>query len=596
MSDVDWSLPHSSTASAAVVAAGQPPAVRSVAPGAAELTGLPSPARSYIGRPLEQLLEEAGLEPPPGAERWAGPLRWEVERGGRRLQVEVLPLHGAGSEPAWLVVFRAPAQGAGVQHEDILAALDLARAYSWSVPLTAGVPDWSRAEFVGPAEAITGYSPADLSEPARWLQHVHPDDRALARRVVGALFGGTLEATFRFRHRAGRTLHLHSRVVLAPDALRGITVDVSETRQAYERARSLEASARSTARLLAKVIHELRTPLQSILGFAQLLEDAQLPGKPGHWVGRILGAGRHLSGLLDNALDLARIGEGRLTLLNEPVCVLEALREAAGLLEPAARAAGVRLKVEPGGSDLVVRADAERLRQVLLNLLTNAIKYSPAGGEVRLRAVEADGWVRASVQDEGPGIAAEDLPRVFLPFERLGAERSGVPGEGLGLALSEGLARAMGGRLRAESRVGQGSTFSLELPRLSPHGPAPAGPGLFCVRFAERSLLREPRPARLKGFRPGEVLEALSWERPALLVLDAPAGSPEDPIRLLARLKRLQMAHTLPMVILTDDPALAARARRLGAQQVILPPNTQITVESLLDCLDKDVCGYGTND
>jgi signal transduction histidine kinase/AmiR/NasT family two-component response regulator len=216
---------------------------------------------------------------------------------------------------------------------------------------------------------------------------------------------------------------------------------------------------------LSRMSHELRTPLNSILGFAQVLEMTQLTGDQGDSVEHVLKGGRHLLGLINEVLDIARIEAGRLSLSPEPVRVSDALQQALDLVRPLALKQNIGISLDGAlCQERHVLADRQRLAQVLLNLLSNAVKYNRAGGTVKLVCEETlSGQVRVEITDTGPGISQEGLSKLFSPFERLNAERSGVEGTGLGLALSKRLMEAMGGAIGVESKPGRGSTFWIEL-------------------------------------------------------------------------------------------------------------------------------------
>jgi PAS domain S-box-containing protein len=238
-----------------------------------------------------------------------------------------------------------------------------------------------------------------------------------------------------------------------------------------------EADTASLAKseLVSRVSHELRTPLNAVLGFAQLLQlEAETPGQR-EAVGHIIAAGGRLLTQIEELLDISRVEAGELAIELEDVPIVASLEQALLLVRNAAAEAGIGLTAELDGPDqaLAVRADRHRLEQVLVNLLVNAVKHNRAGGSVTVSCDATSDEVRASVADTGPGIPAELLERLFVPFERLGAGDRGVDGVGLGLALSKRLAEAMGGRIEVESRVGEGSRFSVVLPRVAP-GPGAA--------------------------------------------------------------------------------------------------------------------------
>jgi signal transduction histidine kinase len=225
-----------------------------------------------------------------------------------------------------------------------------------------------------------------------------------------------------------------------------------------------EAASLAKSEFLSQVSHELRTPLTAMIGFADLLLTEPLGAEQEHHVKTIVKAGDHLLALVDDILDVSRIEEGRLGLSPEPVSVEQVVGE---VLELAGPMAG-EMETRVGSTGVLgsprVAADHHRLKQVLLNLVTNAIKYNHRGGWVEISAATRDGRCRVSVADSGPGLKADEVKRLFAPFERLSAAASGVEGTGLGLALSKSLTEAMGGSIGVDSKVGKGSTFWVELP------------------------------------------------------------------------------------------------------------------------------------
>ena len=248
--------------------------------------------------------------------------------------------------------------------------------------------------------------------------------------------------------------------------------DISERRRAeaeLDAARSREqAASRAKSDFLASMSHELRTPLNAILGFGQLLQldpGGTMTEKQLEYVGDILTAGQHLLTLVGEVLDLSGIEAGRLRLSIEPVPVAAALAEIATTMQPLADQAGLLFAVSVAEGAVAVQADPLRLRQILLNLVDNAIKYNQAGGSVTLAACPAGhGRVRFEVTDTGIGISAEGQKSLFQPFERLDPARRRADGFGVGLALSRKLVEAQGGEIGCISTPDQGSTFWFELP------------------------------------------------------------------------------------------------------------------------------------
>ena len=230
--------------------------------------------------------------------------------------------------------------------------------------------------------------------------------------------------------------------------------------------------------------HELRTPLNAMLGFGQILAMDDLTEDQQESVGYIVGAGEHLLRLINDVLDISRIEAGAMQLSLERVHLDEVVAEAIALIRPQAMQSDISLPAGLGGDqDIYVQSDRQRLLQVLLNLLSNAIKYNRPEGRIDLVCEATEGRVSVAVSDTGVGMSEGDLDKLFTPFERLGADRMGVEGTGVGLAVSRVLSEEMGGSLTVTSTLGTGSTFTLELPtgdvspaqvHLSDHAPEPA--------------------------------------------------------------------------------------------------------------------------
>jgi signal transduction histidine kinase len=225
-----------------------------------------------------------------------------------------------------------------------------------------------------------------------------------------------------------------------------------------------EQASRAKSEFLSGMSHELRTPLNAVLGFGQLLEtDDELTDEAREYATLIVASGRHLLRIIEDALDISQIEAGRLPLDLGPIEVEPLATQVLGLLRPMADARRLRLEAEIADDLPPAEADAQRLRQVLLNLGGNAVKYNRDGGEVVVRARHDGEHVAIEVCDTGEGIAEADLDRLFLPFERLHARDRDVEGTGLGLSVSLHLVEAMGGTLSVDSSP-DGTTFTLRLP------------------------------------------------------------------------------------------------------------------------------------
>ena len=308
-----------------------------------------------------------------------------------------------------------------------------------------------------------------------------PEDRAFVRDVATETLmqAGRWECDFRFRNlRTGAAVPVSWSQFLVHDPRTGeptgvatVARDITERKQTEIALRDAKDEAekanRAKSEFLSRMSHELRTPLNAILGFGQILQTQAIEPGHRHCATHVVTAGRHLLSLINEVLDIARIEAGRVELSLEPVFIDAILAETLDLLRPAATARGITIETPlHAGAHLGVTADRKRFKQVLLNLLSNAIKYSLPGSRVVVDCRPTPPWqVRLSVQDFGPGIAPDKRARLFVAFDRLGAEDTVIPGTGLGLALSKHLVEAMGGQIGVESTPGKGSTFWVQLPQ-----------------------------------------------------------------------------------------------------------------------------------
>lgn len=323
---------------------------------------------------------------------------------------------------------------------------------------------------------------------ARLHDHLHPDDvREVTHALQVCAAAGTPIRLPEIRLVATQGdeplwTTLSGSLVTGPDGdARHLVVelfDLTERRRVAQARREqamAEAANQAKTDLLALVSHELRTPLNAVIGFAQVMQLVELdPDRREGAVEHILTAGRHLLQVINDLLDLTGAETGRLVPDRRPFDPEQAIGETVDLLEDLAVRGGLSLTRGRAEGARQVVGDPRRLKQVLINLVGNAIKFTPAGGVVRIAVV--DGGIRIS--DSGPGIPEADRPHLFTPFHRLGQERG--EGSGLGLALSDRLMRAMGGALVLETRPEPGTTFLVRLPTapdpLPASGPAPVPP------------------------------------------------------------------------------------------------------------------------
>jgi PAS domain S-box-containing protein len=399
-----------------------------------------------------------------------------------------------------------------------------------------------------------------------------------------------------------------------PAYLLGISHDVSEQHQAsvaVDMARQVaDAANNAKNEFLSRMSHELRTPLNAVLGFGQLLQLERLTGDQRSSVDQVVVAGRHLLGLIDGVLDLSRVESGDLHLTLGPVSVSEVIGEAVGMMEPLAAARNVRIVVDPTACEKTfVRADRQRFTQALVNVIANAVKYNRDGGEIRITCRPmADDDVRTTIEDTGVGIAEQDMARLFIPFERLGAADSEVEGTGLGLVLTKQFVEAMAGAIGVTSTVGVGTSVWIDLPLVdapSTSEPEAAAPSEFDlapapplgprkllyiednvanVKLLERLLTSRPEITLLTAMQGRLGLEIAREHQPSLILLDVhlPDMSGEE---VLLRLRADEPTNSIPVFVLSADasPGQVDRLLAAGATGYLTKPFDIPHLLSLID-------------
>jgi len=454
-----------------------------------------------------------------------------------------------------------------------------------------------------------------------FMEFVHPDDRAATVRETLKLQSGLDVCSFenRYRHKDGsyrwllwsttasREERLYYAVARDITSRHGFEEELRVAKESADRANSAKSE------FLSRMSHELRTPLTSVMGFSQLLEMGTLaPKDQAEAIRQIRKAGQHLLDLINEVLDIARVESGRMPLSMEPVLVSSVVVDAKDLVRPLADQRGIALRNE--GSEaafgLHVHADRQRLKQVLLNLLANAVKYCGGGCTVTFGVEErAGGVLRLAVRDTGPGIAPELLERVFTPFDRLGAEGDGEEGTGMGLALSKRLVEAMGGTIGCESEIGLGSTFWIDLPiteapieryERESDGALPAAGGaagtrvstvvfiednLSNVRFIEYVLAQRPGVTMIPAMQGSIGLELAQRHHPDLVLLDL--NLPDlDGRDVLRALKSSPDTADIPVVVLSAE-AVPSRIDELNAAGVDGYLTKPLDVREFLKMLDQ---------
>ncbi len=317
-----------------------------------------------------------------------------------------------------------------------------------------------------------------------WENGLHPDDRLRGDIEIQLAISGEkdFDTEFRVVWPNGRIRNIRALAIVHRDEsgkplqIVGTNWDITGQKLAekelIDAKNEADKANLAKSEFLSRMSHELRTPMNSILGFAQLMEMGKLPPEQLKCVKHILTSGRHLLRLINEVLDLAGIESGKVVLSFEPVNLHHVIAEISEMIQPMVSARDIRFRVIPSEyiQDSVV-ADYQRLRQVLLNLLNNAVKYNREGGSIEVNIEPAPlntigiEFLRVSIRDTGFGITQEDIFKLFKPFVRIGAEKTRTEGSGLGLSLVKKLMEAMGGTIGVNSNPGEGSTFWIELPK-----------------------------------------------------------------------------------------------------------------------------------
>ena len=376
------------------------------------------------------------------------------------------------------------------------------------------------------------------ADESAFLDRLHPDDRDRVSAQRIALVGRTIDrmdVECRVMHQDGSYRTILARGAAFRDAagevqcLRGVHIDVSSRRavedatrrlnELAEQNRAVQTASRLKSEFLANMSHELRTPLNTIIGFAEVLLDNKvgtLDDAHREFVGDILSSGRHLLALINDVLDLSKVEAGKMEFYPVKIDVAELFSEVRSIVRELAARKRIRLSIDIEEGLTSVRLDAGRLKQVLYNYLSNAIKFTPPGGSVWMRArTDGEGQreVQFEVEDTGPGIPPDRLGLLFVEFQQLDASSTRQHGgTGLGLALTRRLVTAQGGRVGVRSAVGEGSAFFAVLPReMMTEGTfesiAPAAP-LVSVRQGSPALLVVEDSAEDRAWLVGTLLTA----------------------------------------------------------------------------------------
>lgn len=593
--------------------------VAAVNPAACRILGAKQEDLLGQREPFPFALLDSNLQPSASTDL---PVRRVLQRGIPVVD-EVHAVKRSSGELRWLSMSCHPLRlnpddllfSAVVTFRDITDTREAARALRlseerWNFALEGagqGVWDWdlqtNRTFYSHQWKALLGYAEGEISDSTNEGQsRIHPEDRQAAIHALNNYLSGTTpvyQAEYRIRHKDGHDLWVLDcgKAVACgydgqPTRMVGTLSDITQRRAAEQALcdkQAAELANQAKSQFLSRMSHEMRTPLNAMLGFAQLIKLEPSSGSElrAGYIEHILQAGQHLLALVNDVLDLQRVEEGRLALDIRPVELHRIMASCMDLLGPQAETLGVRFdcSAEPG---LFVVADPRRLRQIFLNVGSNAVKYNRPGGRVRW-VVDHVGieHITMFIEDEGAGMTPEQVTRLFQPFERLGKETSTIEGTGLGLIIARGLVEEMGGTLTLSSRPGVGTKITIELPRhlamksdaadAWPHEahdalplgvaavgaiPSPAGGAPLKLLYVEdnriNALLFEQALTvhsniELKVAEDGQqALEIAQCWRPDVLVLDAhlPGISGFD---ALVALRQLPGLHDTPAYMCSAD-------------------------------------------
>lgn len=572
--------------------------------------------RTTFPKPFEEIKQEVSENG-----RWEGELihrrkdgaevvvasRWVLRRDEADGPLQILEVNNDITE-------QKKAQEERTREQQLLAAI-----FETSPDIIATITSHLQLTYVNPAaQDLLGYAFDELFGENS-LHWVHPDDMQAAAELLQAAFvdGGSGRHRLRVKNVSDEWVWLDIRIRrMGPDSDSAVVMARDITDQVHLEERLTEAKEAAVGanqaknEFLSRMSHELRTPLNAILGFAQLLELEELTADQRDSTAQIVKGGRRLLELINEVLDIARIESGGLRLSLEPVLICDLIDECVGLIKPLADERQVSVSSECTDQQQHVWADRHRLGQVLLNLLSNGIKYNVSGGAVTITCTPPqNGRVRVGLTDTGTGIPREKLPLLFTPFERLGAEQSTVEGTGLGLALSRSLIEAMDGAIYVDTMNGNGTTFWIEVRSadeveieaaeeehenrqiLSDRGARVLyiEDNIANLKLIERLLERWSDVEVIPAMAGALGLDLARQHLPDLIMLDL--GLPD--IRgdeVLARLRKDPLTAHIPVVILSADatPGEIKRLLAAGAVDYVTKPiDVAVFLRTLGELLDR---------
>ena len=389
--------------------------------------------------------DRLGFAPPPGDERFLRSIR---EKGGQLSEVMQRIIDFEGRPPEGL---RTRAERLAIDLNQLASELANATTARTAGVISQSADGYTRSRhlFIGAAAGAVVLGLL-LGFVLSWSV-IGPIQKIDAR--LAAIASGDFSGRVDVRNR---------------DELGALAANVNRMNDELDRLyEALEAASRHKSEFLANMSHELRTPLNAVIGFSQVLREQLFGGvnpKQAEYLDDILTSANHLLALINDVLDLSKVEAGQVELDVAPFSLHEALERGVAMVRERATRQGVQVALHANSGPDVLTGDERRIRQVIFNLLSNAVKFTPTGGAVDVVARQVNGEVRVSVADTGPGIAAEDLDRIFEEFQQTETGTRHAEGTGLGLALSKRFVELHGGRIWCDSEVGSGSTFVFTLP------------------------------------------------------------------------------------------------------------------------------------
>jgi len=518
----------------------------------------------------------------------SGEVRWMVNRSRRVMRNGRTMIFGITIDVTDRVRTEAALRSA---HERVALTARSVGMGTWECNPSTGETVWDDQMY-----RLRGREPQSTPPDAQTRRSIaHPDDRERVSAMLAKAVAQGRSAAYEFRvvWPDGSVHWLASRSTPVPDpdgtTLRyfGVNWDITDSVDAEnERREKLVAQRESEAKsqFLARMSHELRTPLNAVLGFAQLLQidGAEATAEQRERVAHILSAGQHLLALINDVLDLSSLETGQLQLDLQPVLVADVIAEALPLVTPLARGFGVTLHA--GHTDAAVLGDRMRLRQVLVNLLSNAIKYNRPAGTAHVDVEVLNGQVALRVRDTGRGLTAEQRGHLFEPFNRLGIEREGIEGTGIGLAIVKTLVALMGGSIAVSSEPGKGSVFEVLLQHAEPSNaadpieepvPAAAMPGTGAAGTAQLLYIEDNAINVM-------LVEELVRSRPGLAIVSEPNGE-----RGVARARALQPALVLVDMQLPDFDGFEVLRRLRAAPETAHIPCIAVSANAMPEDISR---------